>query len=1308
MGNYRFAFSGVLGAGVQNFVNGITDLEVLTGPGDPLLVSMTRPGTVGGLALFNAATGAVQRTTPVAQDFLQLTPPDLALLQTGGQDHLVMLGLRDTALLAMQVLPAGGLGTVQRLVAPGQDLGSVTRLVTAGLGESVYHYAGIRGTGLLRLEGGAGNQLQAEALSLTGAGSRHMVSDLATLSAGGRDYVVTAFASADTLSVFRVNAGGALQRMSDYGAAQGLGIDAPTALAPVSVGGTQYTVAAATLSSSLSVLELQPGGTLIPVDHVIDDLNTRFHRVTALEAVTVADRTFILAGGGDDGVSLFLLLPGGRLLHMDSMADTMSATLDNVSTIAATRIGQNLHVFATSASEPGITRLTVDLGQTGQTQIGSTTGEAMTGGAQDDILSGGAGNDTLAGGAGNDILMDGPGNDTLTGGAGADTFVLAADGMSDMITDFQRGADRLDLSAWTGLTSPSQLRIDPRSWGAEIRFQAEVLELRSATGGALNRADVLWAPVLNLTRAPVGSLSVASQGDPDTPPPPSPPQQRDLLLTGTTANDVLTGGDGNDTLDGAGGNDRLTGGRGNDLLIGGTGNDQIDGNDGQDSLLGNNGNDRLEGGAGDDDLRGGGGRDTLYGGTGNDSLHADAGEDWLFGGAGEDLLVGGPGGDVMDGGADGDLYLFDDQDRIADSGTSGLDRAIVTIETGAVISLSNWIGLEQVEGAAGPDAINATGFQGSIRILGLDGDDTLTGGFFSDRLEGGAGSDRLLGAVGDDTLIGGGGDDTLVGWTGADVMDGGDGSDLYMVDALDRIDDTGTDGIDRAQIYQETGVALDLSGWRGIEQVNGFTGNDTLDASAATAAIQLFGDRGNDLLRGGSGDDTLSGGPGNDTFFGGAGDDLILITDTGDVVVDAGSGRDTVAVDTTSGLRVLAAGWRGVEQIDGGAGQDTIDATGLPYGILILGQGGSDILIGGTGNDWILGGDGNDRLVGGVGNDRLLGGQGSDTLIGWTGADVLDGGDGSDLYMVDALDRIDDTGSFGFDRAQVFETTGVALDLSGWRGVERVNGFSGDDTLDASGASTALSLLGENGDDLLRGGTGNDTLIGGQGDDRLEGGAGNDWLSGVDGDDTLLGGEGNDTLIGWFGADVMDGGNGSDLYMVDASDLLQDSGSSGYDRAQIYQTTDVVMNLSAWRGVERINGFTGNDTLDASGLTEAIFLFGERGNDLLQGGVGNDSLIGGTGNDTLVGGGGNDYMVGDAGADHFVFRTGFGRDVIQRFEHGSDRLDFSGYDSIRSFADLQITQFRTEALIRTAPDSADLLILAGFDATRLTADDFIF
>ncbi len=68
-----------------------------------------------------------------------------------------------------------------------------------------------------------------------------------------------------------------------------------------------------------------------------------------------------------------------------------------------------------------------------------------------DALNGGAGNDLLVGGDGNDRLTGDGGADVLTGGAGNDIFDFNAIGDStaaarDLITDFIRGQDRIDLS----------------------------------------------------------------------------------------------------------------------------------------------------------------------------------------------------------------------------------------------------------------------------------------------------------------------------------------------------------------------------------------------------------------------------------------------------------------------------------------------------------------------------------------------------------------------------------------------------------------------------------------------------------------------------------------------------------------------------------------------------------------------------------------------------------------------------------------------------------------------------------------------
>ncbi len=113
---------------------------------------------------------------------------------------------------------------------------------------------------------------------------------------------------------------------------------------------------------------------------------------------------------------------------------------------------------------------------------------------------------------------------------------------------------------------------------------------------------------------------------------------------------------------------------------------------------------------------------------------------------------------------------------------------------------------------------------------------------------------------------------------------------------------------------------------------------------------------------------------------------------------------------------------------------------------------------------------------------------------------------------------------------------------------------------------------------------------------------------------------------------------------------------------------DDKITVSASDTPEAVYGYAGNDTIDASKVTESVILLGGddlgvgSGNDILKGGAnddwligqdGNDTLTGGTGDDNLDGGLGKDKLTGGAGSDFFVF------DIQQ--------LDALAFDTITDF-----------------------------------------
>lgn len=121
----------------------------------------------------------------------------------------------------------------------------------------------------------------------------------------------------------------------------------------------------------------------------------------------------------------------------------------------------------------------------------------------------------------------------------------------------------------------------------------------------------------------------------------------------------------------------------------------------------------------------------------------------------------------------------------------------------------------------------------------------------------------------------------------------------------------------------------------------------------------------------------------------------------------------------------------------------------------------------------------------------------------------------------------------------------------------------GDDRIDGSalGAEFRLSVLADDGNDVVLGGAGDDFVNGAMGLDRVRGGLGDDWirtgdghdvvdgeggadrLVGTAGDDHLSGGIGEDQLEGGTGNDTLLGGPGSDILLCGAgTDTTDDDG----------------------------------------------------------------------------------------------------------------------------------------------------------------------
>ena len=188
----------------------------------------------------------------------------------------------------------------------------------------------------------------------------------------------------------------------------------------------------------------------------------------------------------------------------------------------------------------------------------------------------------------------------------------------------------------------------------------------------------------------------------------------------------------------------------------------------------------------------------------------------------------------------------------------------------------------------------------------------------------------------------------------------GGGSDRY----------DGRQGLIDGSVYGEGGDDI-LRGGVEDDFMSGGQGLDTLFGNAGDDV--LFGENDNDILRGGDGDDillgglgtsdpdgddTLIGGNGADTMYGGGGSDRYVVNDLGDVVVESNvAGVDTVDTSVSFSLTGLFVEFVNL------TGADNISATGNSLANTISGNGGANTIAAKGGADTLTGGAGADTFV---------------------------------------------------------------------------------------------------------------------------------------------------------------------------------------------------------------------------------------------------------------------------------------------------------------------------------------------------------
>jgi Ca2+-binding RTX toxin-like protein len=520
---------------------------------------------------------------------------------------------------------------------------------------------------------------------------------------------------------------------------------------------------------------------------------------------------------------------------------------------------------------------------------------------------------------------------------------------------------------------------------------------------------------------------------------------------------------------------------------------------------------------GDDTVRldqTGGAPVSLSGGAGDDTLIGGPEADMLSGGADDDTLVWAPGGgsDVLDGGRGADTLRMSGSaiaERL-DLSASGKrlrltrDIASVTLDAAGIedvslaplggadtitvgnlartgvtrldADLSGFGGVDDgsldrvaVAGTSGPDAIQATGAGGSVTLSGLDPVVSVANSGAGDRLDLDLAADGRADTV---TVSGGEGADafglTGDGQGGAAVAQGSTLLDVQHADAGDQL------------------------------RVQGLGGPDQLNAAALPAlplALVLDGGDGDDVVLGGQGADTLIGGDGADLVDGNLGQDVAFLG-TGDDVFQWDPGDSSDLVEGQDGAdRIQFNASNASEDVELSANGSRLRLTRSIAAVLLDAAGVERVDV---------------RLLGGADTLKVDDLAGTDVTSVNGDLAAFDGtGDGSaDRVVVEGTEG-DDALSLGGDAGGIAINGGaVAVGATGAEpgtDLVQVDALGGADAVEGSGlVGVGLVAFGGEGDDVLIGGTGADSLFGEGGDDVLLGGPGVDLLDGGTGDNIVI------------------------------------------------------------------------------------------------------------------------------------------------------------------------------------------------------------
>ena len=552
---------------------------------------------------------------------------------------------------------------------------------------------------------------------------------------------------------------------------------------------------------------------------------------------------------------------------------------------------------------------------------GNSKDNSIKGGKGADTLEGETGNDTLTGGAGKDIFVYSGGNDVITDYTpGTDKIKILSDEIKDMDVDENDVIFILDKGTLTVKNAIKKGKakkitiIDKDNVISTQAYGAESITIANNDGNKIN-----------LVSNPYVELANASS------------RTKAVYIIGNAYDNIIKGGKGSDTLDGGEGDDTLTGGAGADVFLY-TGGEVVitDYNPKQKDVI------RLV----DVDME----SDGYYFSGNNVIFETDGGDLTILNGKSKEITF------INSSGKSASKAYIDKSEKVFTA-----NETIKSYNADSPLK-------------ANIVSIDASALKQAIKITGNGNDNYIKGG---------KGADTLYGSSkGDNTLTGGAGNDVFIHSNGNTVVTD------YKV------------GADIVKIQNTELLSAEITGEEETDLLFTFTNNSTLTLlnvvkvtkNKKTPQKITITDRNNKTT-------TRAYALENITLSNTDKDVFNASIDLNDTLkkIDASKRSKAIQIIGNKNENIILGGSKAdtiiagtkASTLSGGAGDDSI--TGSVEGDSISGGNGADILYGLAGDDTLFGGAGADTIYGGAGNDVFVynSGNGNDVIMDYEVGDVI-------------------------------------------------------------------------------------------------------------------------------------------------------------------------------------------------------------------------------------------------------------------------------------------------------------------------------